>query len=68
MNYFISVVMEETARFFGDIKATLRFWREMRRVGLHGDVLDQRIVDAGMSMVSSAIDRMDYRANPEGFA
>lgn len=67
MNYALSVAMEETARFFGDIKATLRFWREMRRAG-DGSGLDQRIVDAGMSMVSSAVDRMDYRANPEGFA
>lgn len=67
MNYFISVAMEETARFFGDIKATARFWREIRHAGQHGDVLDQRVVDAGMSMVGSAIDRMDYAENPEAF-
>lgn len=66
MNCALSVAMEETARFFGDIKATLRFWREMRRAG-DGSSFDERVVDAGMSMVGSAIDRMDYAENLEAF-
>lgn len=67
LHYHIAVAHEEAARLFGDIKATLRFWREIRHAGRHGDVLDQRIVDAGMSMVSSAVDRMDHAENPEAF-
>lgn len=58
--YYMDVAKEEAARLIGDIKAAMRFWREIRHAGRHGDALDQRIVDAGMSMVSSAIDRIDH--------
>lgn len=64
MNYALSVAMEETARFFGDIKATLRFWREIRRQ--FPDVcMDRRILDTAYAMASTSIDRVEASESSE---
>lgn len=66
MSYALSVVMEETARFFGDINSTLRFWREIRRTFPH-EIHAQREAEAGFSIGMSASDRAMYAENPEAF-